>query len=237
MKRNGFSAWILFEDDEYIIVNKPPFISTLADRNDEDNVLVLARKYLPGLTVCHRLDKETSGVLVLAKHQEAYRHASMQFEHRQINKVYHAVVDGIHNFANERVDERIKKLKDGTVMIARDGKEAETSVSTMQAFKLHSLLECKPVTGRMHQIRIHLAWLKAPISGDDTYGGKPIFLSHIKRKYNLKKNEEELPLINRLALHAVDIDFKGIKGQKINVNAPYPKDFQALIRQLNVNSR
>lgn len=237
MKKADFHKWIIYEDADYLAVNKPSFISTLADRNDETHLLAIAKSHYSDAQVCHRLDKETSGVLVLSKHNEAYRHLAMQFEHRQVDKLYHAVVDGLHAFQNETIELAIKKLSDGTVIIARDGKEASTSFTTLQAYKKHTLVACRPITGRMHQIRIHLSSLMAPITGDQIYGGKPAFLSDIKRKFNLKKNEEEQPLIKRVALHAFELEFAGLRGKKVCVNAPYSKDFQALIRQLSANLR
>jgi 23S rRNA pseudouridine955/2504/2580 synthase len=80
-----FSQIILFENDSFLIVNKPPFLSTLEDRQDPLNLLALARNYVPTAQVCHRLDKETSGALTIAKSPEAYRHLSIQFENRQVN--------------------------------------------------------------------------------------------------------------------------------------------------------
>src|SRR5690242_15127515 len=100
MKTPDFKALILSEDDDYILINKPPFISTLEDRHDRVNILALARNYADDAQVCHRLDKDTSGVLAIAKNPEAYRHLSMQFEHREVSKVYHAIADGIHDFNN-----------------------------------------------------------------------------------------------------------------------------------------
>lgn len=97
-------------------------------------------------------------------------------------------------------------------------------------------MECKPVTGRMHQIRIHLSTLEAPITGDEMYGGKPLYLSTLKRKFNLKKETEEQPLIKRMALHAFSLEFSDLSGNVQHVEAPYPKDIQAMIRQLDLNS-
>jgi 23S rRNA pseudouridine955/2504/2580 synthase len=88
----------------------------------------------------------------------------------------------------------------------------------------------------MHQIRVHLAFLKAPITGDEQYGGKPFFLSSVKRDFNLKKTTEEQPLIKRMALHAFALEFTALSGEKVRVEAPYPKDIQALVRQLELNS-
>jgi RluA family pseudouridine synthase len=237
LKSLALQDLIVFEDEDYILVNKPPFLSTLEDRHEKINLLVLAREYTPDAQVCHRLDKDTSGVLAIAKNQEAYRHMSIQFEKREVTKIYHAVVDGIHNFNNTLVDEPILKLEDGVVKISRrEGKPAQTYFTSLQTFRNHTLVECKPVTGRMHQIRIHLATLQASITGDETYGGKPFFLSSVKRGFNLKKDTEEQPIMRRMALHAFSLLFRNLKGQEQTVQAPYPKDLQALIRQLTRNA-
>ena len=118
---------ILFEDDNFFLINKPPFVATLEDRNDKVNILSLAREHSDDAQVCHRLDKETSGVLAIAKNPEAYRHLSLQFEHREVSKLYHALVDGVHNFDETLVDEPILKKDDGVVRISKsEGKDAQT---------------------------------------------------------------------------------------------------------------
>lgn len=239
MKNTRFAIadTILFEDDDFFVINKPPFISTLEDRRDKLNILSAARDHEPAAQVCHRLDKETSGVLAIAKNPEAYRHLAMQFENRQVGKIYHAVVDGIHNFKNLLIDIPIVKQPDGVAKISKkDGKPAQTWVTTLKAFRFHTLLECRPVTGRMHQIRIHLASQKAPITGDETYGGKPFLLSSVKRGFNLKKDTEEGSFLKRMALHAYSLEFQDLAGKLRKIEAPYPRDMQALIRQLELNS-
>ncbi len=233
----NFSEAVLFEDGDFVIINKPPFIATLEDRNDPVNILEIARKHLNDPQVCHRLDKDTSGVLAIAKNPEAYRHLSMQFENRQVNKVYHAVADGLHQFQNKLVDAAIQKLNDGTVKIAREGKPAQTYFTTLATYKNHTLIECRPITGRMHQIRIHLRLLKAPITGDEMYGGHPFFVSSVKRGFYLKREAEEKPLMRRMALHAFSLEFALLDGEKVKIEAPYPKDFKALVRQLAENKR
>jgi 23S rRNA pseudouridine955/2504/2580 synthase len=231
-----FSQIILFEDDSFLIVNKPPFLSTLEDRQDPMNLLALARDYVPTAQVCHRLDKETSGALTIAKNPEAYRHLSIQFENRQVNKIYHAVVDGIHSFDKELVDIPILKQTDGVVKLnKREGKPAQTYFSSIISYSQHTLVECRPVTGRMHQIRVHIASLQAPIMGDLTYGGKPFYLSSIKRGFKVKKDTEEQPVMKRTALHAYSLEFLDLHGAPVKATAPYQKDMQALIRQLELN--
>jgi len=231
-----FEDLILFQDDDYIIVNKPPFLSTLEDRQDNTNLLRLAKEYTSDAQVCHRLDKETSGALAIAKHPEAYRHLSIQFEKRQVVKIYHAVVDGIHNFTDELVDAAIQKHDDGVVKInRREGKPAQTYFTSLAPYRFHTLMECRPVTGRMHQIRIHLTILGAPIVGDEQYGGKPFYLSQVKRTFNLKKDTVEEPFIKRMALHAFALEFDNMRGEKTKIEAPYQKDMQALVRQLELN--
>jgi 23S rRNA pseudouridine955/2504/2580 synthase len=235
--RFDFEGSVLYSDEDYVLVNKPPFISTLEDRNDPVNILQVARNFVPDAQVCHRLDKDTSGVLAIAKNPEAYRHLSIQLEDREVTKIYHAVAEGIHDFRNELVDAPILKQNDGTVKISRTGKSAQTTFTTLKVMGSYTLVECRPVTGRMHQIRIHLARLGASIAGDELYGGKPVFLSKIKRGYNLKKNSEEEPLMKRMALHAFSIEFLDLHGKMVKVEAPYPKDFRVLVRQLEENSR
>ncbi len=236
MKKLNFKDIILFENENYLLVSKPAHVATLEDRNDPLNMLGWAREYADDAQACHRLDKETSGVLAFAKHPEAYRHLAIQFESRQVQKVYHAIADGIHEFRDQQVSLPIKLLGKGIVQISRqEGKPAETWLNTLQAYRQHTLVECKPVTGRMHQIRIHLSALKAPISGDETYGGQPLLLSKLKRKFNLKSGTEELPVIKRVALHAFELRFADINGEPLAVQAPYPKDFAVAVKQLEKN--
>lgn len=230
-----FEDLIIFQNDNYIAVNKPPFLSTLEDRQEKINLLGMARMYDEHSQVCHRLDKDTSGVLVIARNPEAYRHLSIQLEKREVTKIYHAVVDGIHSYKDHLVDAAIQKQDDGIVKLDRRGKAAQTYFTSLTPYRLHTLMECRPVTGRMHQIRIHLTLLGAPIVGDNIYGGKPFYLSQIKKGFNLKKDTTEEPFMKRMALHAFSLEFKDLQGETIKVEAPYQKDMHALIRQLELN--
>ena len=235
--RLNFKDLIIFESDDYILINKPPHIASLDERqaDNSQSILRLAKEYADDAQLCHRLDKETSGVLAIAKNPAAYRHLSMQFEHRQVEKRYHAVVNGTHDLEMISVYLPIAIKRDGT-MVAIDrqkGKEADTIFNTMKVYRNHTLVECMPITGRMHQIRIHLVCLKAPIVCDPTYGGEMIYLSDLKRKFNLKKETEEQPLIKRVALHAHSLTFRLLNEEIIKIEAPYPKDFEVLVKQLD----
>ena len=234
MKFPKFADLILFENDDVIVVNKPPFLSSLDEREGgEVNLLRLAKGYWEDAQICHRLDKETSGALIIAKNPESYRMVSMQFEKRQVKKVYHAIIDGTHTFDNLMIDLPILNVGKGNVTISRqEGKRAETWFQSLKYFKHYTFVECRPVTGRMHQIRIHLATQRASIAGDEMYKGEPVFLSKIKRKYHLGKDQEELPIMKRFALHAFEISFRINPDSEITINAPYPKDFETLLKLL-----
>lgn len=229
-----FQDLIIFEDDNLIVINKPPFVASLDNRSgDEVNILRLAKKYYPNAQVCHRLDKDTSGLLLLAKNPETYRLISIEFEHRRVDKIYHAVIEGTHTFKDLVVDLPILNQGNKNVSIDRaKGKPAETIFNTSRYFRHYTLVECKPITGRMHQIRIHLATQRAAIVGDLLYRGKPLYLSQIKKRgFTMSKNEEEQPIMKRFALHARQLRFS-IDRQDYSFEAPYPKDFATLLRLL-----
>lgn len=233
MKLPAFQDLIIFENDDYVVINKPPFLATLDERvGGAPNILRLARQEYDDIQACHRLDKETSGALALAKNPDAYRNLAMQFEDRKVRKVYHAVGWGVHEFDGLRVERNIETTTKGKARLAPGGKHAETLVRTLETYTRHTLFECLPVTGRMHQIRLHLMYLQAPIVGDKVYGGEDFYLSTIKRKFNMKQGEEEQPFIKRFALHARQLTFAGLDGEPISVEAEYPKDFRVLVDTL-----
>jgi len=237
MKKITFQDIIIFENDNYIVINKPVGIASLTERDTSRNsILTLAKNHDKNLQLCHRLDKETTGVLAIAKNPEAYRNLSIQFEKRKTKKIYHAVTNGIQEMTDRLVNYRIAVSSKRNVRIdSVEGKKSETIFNTLKIYKKNTLIECELLTGRMHQIRIHLAAIKAPIVGDILYGGVYLYLSEIKRKFKLKNNTEELPLIKRVALHAFRLEFKDIDGEPIVVEADYPKDMKGFLRQLEKN--
>ncbi len=232
MKKVDFEKLILFENKDYFVINKPPYLSSLDDRHEAQNILDLARKHEQNSQLCHRLDKETSGCLVIARNPEAYRNLAIQFENRKVDKVYHAVVQGSKDFDNELIDRNLLANNKGVAKVSKEGKPAQTFVQTLKQYHRYSLVACKPLTGRLHQIRVHLAFANSPICGDTLYGGKPLYLSSLKKRFNLKKDTEELPIMQRVSLHAFSIGFEGMDGEQIFTEAPYPKDFRVLVAQL-----
>ncbi|MEQ8359062.1 MAG: RluA family pseudouridine synthase [Cytophagales bacterium] len=224
---------IVFENDHYFIINKPISYSVLDDRSDSDlpSLLELAKEYNSKAQVCHRLDKETSGILVFSKTTDAYRNIALQFEHREVAKIYHAIVHGRHKF-EERVVELNLSHSSGITKVDKAGKFSSTIIETISVLHQFTLVECMPLTGRTHQIRAHLSYLEAPIVGDEKYGGQAFYLSSIKKKFSIGKYDEEKPLLARTALHAFKIKFMDLDQKDIIAEAPYPKDFQASLKQL-----
>ncbi|WP_020529012.1 RluA family pseudouridine synthase [Flexithrix dorotheae] len=236
MKLPKFEDLIVFENQNYILINKPYDISTLDERDiSRPSIIKLARGFSSELKICHRLDKGTSGILAIAKNEESYRNLSLQFQKRKVSKIYHAFVNGVHSFEELSIEYPIAIAGKSAVRIdPREGKKSTTIVNTVKTFRNASLIEAKPLTGRMHQIRIHLAAKKAPLISDATYGGKPVYLSEIKRGYKPKKHEVERPLINRVALHAFGLKFYDGE-EEIFVDSPYTPDLNVLIKQLAKN--
>ncbi len=233
MKLKRFSEYIVHEDEHLIAINKPAMITSLNDRiGDQPSIQHLAQDYLASAQLCHRLDKETSGILLIAKNPETYREMSIKFEKREIEKTYWAISDGRHYFKNTTVDTPLSVSSRGRAKVdKRDGKPAETDFSVIETFKNFCLIECKPLTGRLHQIRIHLATQNASISGDVIYGGDPPYLKSIKKNYNPPTHEEPRPMISRTALHAESVSFD-LYGKSFNIKAPLPKDMAVFLKLL-----
>ncbi len=239
MKVRSLDQFIVFENENYIIINKPYSVASLHERDvSRMSIQELAVAYHADAQLCHRLDKETSGALAIAKNPDAYRNTSGQFAKRKVDKKYHAFVEGIAEFKDTICNLPIATTASNHVRIDKqEGKESTTIFSTLETFDRHTLVACKPLTGRMHQIRVHLASLRFPIIADEQYGGHYLYLSQIKAKYKLGKYKVEQPLISRVALHAYQLSFKDINGEEVSATCPYPKDLRALKNQLEKNSK
>lgn len=235
-KKVNFKDLILHEDSDYLVINKPGDVASLHERDvRRKSIVEMAKAYFEDASLCHRLDKETSGALLISKNEEAYKNAAIQFEKRLIKKEYHAICDGYLSFDNFEVNLPIYASGSERVRIDKiKGKPATTIFNTITNYGHYSLLSCSPISGRMHQIRIHLASQNSLIAGDLLYGGTLPLLSRLKRKYNKPKYEtEENPIFRRVALHSNSISLTDLNGKELKVNAPYPKDLEVFLKILN----
>lgn len=229
---------VLWEDEDYLFVNKPSGMLSIGDRFDSTipNVYHIMLKQYPTLLVTHRIDRDTSGCLSFAKNEKAHQHLNQLFEKRKVEKVYHAWVHGTLPEQHATITDPIMEhpAKNGKMMVhQKQGKEAITDYEVLEGFGKFSYVACTLHTGRTHQIRVHLSNIGNPIVCDPLYGlTNPVYLSSLKRNYHLSKQEiEERPLLNRLALHAFKLGFKKEDGTLIQVEAPLPKDMQAMLNQ------
>ena len=230
---------IIFEDEHIVILNKPPGMLTLSDRYAPDKPSLhgfLIQKFGEIFTV-HRLDKETSGIILFAKTAKAHREFSMMFEHRNIQKFYLTLLEGQLYQEIIEVDKAIapsKTQKNKMVVNAR-GKASKSIFRTKEAFKKFTLVEVEILSGRTHQIRVHAESIGYPLSVDAIYGVREALkASHIKgRKFKAKLDKEERPLISRSILHASRLSFvHPLTKENHDITAELPKDFRAVVSQL-----
>jgi RluA family pseudouridine synthase len=237
MKNTLYS--VLFEDDHLIAVDKIAGLLTIPDRynHDEQNLRDLVSERYGDVRVVHRIDKGTSGVVVLAKTAETHQALNTLFETRDVSKTYVALCNGHPHADSWTIDRPLRLDADRlhrTVIDAYRGKEAITQVQVLEKFRSWTWVECRPETGRTHQIRVHLAENGLPLVGDELYGdGKGFFLSSIKPGYKNAEDVEEKPIVGRLALHAFSLEFTHpVTGAPFRIEAPVPKDLKAALQQL-----
>ena len=239
MANKNIDYKVIYSDENMVVLNKRSGILIAADRYNPDapRLDVLAEKEFGKLYAVHRIDKDTSGLIIYARTPEAQRNISMQFEKREVKKIYHALVYGHPLWQELHVD--LPLLPDGdirhrTVVNKRFGKPSVTDFKLFGICGGFSWIEARPQTGRTHQIRVHLAENGVSIVCDPLYSGnqKPIRLSEIKHKWN-GNEEEERPLLSRLALHAYKITLNHpVTGESVSFTADYPKDMDATRKQL-----
>jgi 23S rRNA pseudouridine1911/1915/1917 synthase len=231
---------ILYEDDDLLVVNKPAGLLVVPDRWDKQkaNLMGLLAGALPGRYIAnaHRLDCHTTGVLLLAKSKPALVHLARQFNDRRTHKSYVAIVHGALPEPTTTIDLPIgpHPKRPGLSRIDQTrGKPSRTIARIAEHFRQHSLLDCDLLTGRQHQIRIHLQAIGCPLVGDADYGGAPLLLSQLKRKYRPKQDEPERALLDRPALHAAQLKFiQPTSGTELTVTAPWPKDLTVAVKYL-----
>ena len=230
---------ILFENNEFIVINKPSGLLSVPDRTQSAPSLkdLLIEKYKEIFTV-HRLDRETSGVILFAKTAEVHQHLSVIFQERQVEKQYCGIVWGVPVSPKAIIELPMMEHpgKNGTMVVNRKGKPASTGYEILENFGKYSLLKFDLYTGRTHQIRLHMKETGHPILCDPLYGdGKPFFVSSMKKKFKHSEYEEEKPILARLALHASRLSFTDTHNKNYTMEAEMPKDLRALLSQMRKN--
>jgi RluA family pseudouridine synthase len=253
--RDFWEVEVLFEDEQMLALNKPAGLLTSPDRYDlsRPNLMNLLHrdiergatwaKHRPGLTYlmnAHRLDSETTGIILLAKTKPALIALANQFGSEKPVKTYAALVRGSMQQDTFEVNAKIAPhpMKLGQMRVEeKNGKQARTEFTVRERFKGFSLLECRPLTARTHQIRVHLQYLGLPILGDNIYGGPQLLLSSLKKDYHLKPKKVERPLISTLALHAEKLVLSHpVTGNEISIEAPWPKDLKVAAKYLRLHA-
>ncbi len=236
------SIEIIYEDGDIIVVNKPAGVSVTKDRSRQPQLVDFLAGQLGAdatarLRLVHRLDKDTSGVMILARNRPTQRTLADCFLKRKVSKTYLAIVKGAILEHQDSIDApiaRSRKHPERMVIHKRGGKKSITEWRLMADFGLTALLAVKPLTGRTHQIRVHLASTGLAIAIDPLYGSStPLMLSDFKKEYRLGKFQEEKPLIDRLTLHAYQIVIpEGAGIQSRCFVARLDKKFAAAIKML-----
>ena len=239
---------VVYEDKDVLIVNKPAGMVVHPGAGNYKNTLVnaLIYKYANNLSdingstrpgIVHRIDKETSGLLVVAKNNKAHSNLGKQFSEHTIQRTYQALAWGILRPLNGRVETLIgRSRKNRQLMSVTEitGKKSITNYKTLKVFNIKdvpkiSFLECKLETGRTHQIRVHMAYKGNSLLGDQQYGKKNLKFKKINEEF-----EDKLKVLSRQALHAKSLGFTHPTSKKIiNFETKLPKDFKKILDLLN----
>lgn len=238
MKPDRRKPEIIFCDDDILVVNKPAGLLTIPDRfhPGKPNLIQILRQSYPTIFLVHRIDKDTSGILVFALNASVHAILSQAFESRSIEKRYLAVVKGTSLPNSGSIDFPIASdpVNSGKMKVAKNGKLSLTHYVVKQRFKMATLAELSPKTGRTHQIRVHMAALHHPLLIDPLYGSpNPVFMSDIKPVFKSGLEGTHYPIIDRLTLHAWQLQFNHpVSGNNCQFEASLPKDMRVLISVL-----
>jgi 23S rRNA pseudouridine955/2504/2580 synthase/23S rRNA pseudouridine1911/1915/1917 synthase len=232
------SELIIEENEDWVALNKPTGLLSIPDREGKEISLksLLQEKY-PQIFTVHRLDRDTSGLIVFAKNEITHKHLSLQFEGRLTKKIYTGLVIGSPAEKKGSINLPLAEnmVQRGVMIVNRRGKESLTDYEVLEDFGIYAWMQFQIHTGRTHQIRVHMKEIGHPVVCDPLYGdGKPLLLSSLKKKkFKLSKDaEEERPLMPRLALHAFQLTFTNKQGEKKELTAELPKDLRATLQQL-----
>ncbi len=233
---------VVYEDEDLILINKQANIIVHPARGNKHGTLVNALvhysdalssglgEFRPGIV--HRLDRNTTGIMIVAKNDETQWKIAKQFENREITKEYLAIVHGTPELTADCINAPLgvhPRFREKYAVRPEKGKKSLTFYEVLEAFTGYSLVKCAPKTGRTHQIRVHLSHIKHPIVADDMYGGKLVY------PWQLENGEAQVqdPLLARCALHAWNITFRHPKSEEmVRFEAPMPEDMVGLLDML-----
>jgi len=233
---------IIYEDESIIVINKQADIIVHPARGNTHGTLVNAlvhhtNKLSSGLGelrpgIVHRLDRNTTGVMVVAKNDKAQGKIAKQFQKRVVQKEYVAVVHGTPELDSDRIKAPLgvhPRRREKYSIRPGVGKESVTFYEVLEVFRGYALLKLSPKTGRTHQLRVHLSYIKHPIVADDMYGGKLVYAWQLADK----KSAVESPIINRPALHANFLKFRHPETDKfVSFESVLPEDMKTLLEHL-----
>ena len=230
---------IIYQDDHIIVVNKAAGLLTIPDRyqHDKRNLYTILLQQHKEVYIVHRIDKETSGMILFAKDAETHKTLSQAFENHKIKKNYLAIVSGVPIPKEARIETFLTKSENvrDKIIVFKKGKLSITDYKVLESYGTkYALVDVQILTGRTHQIRVHMKHISHPLMVDSKYGYAEEFkLSEIKkRKYNRSSDREERPLISRHTLHAHTLSFEHPStGEYMTFEAPLPKDMKAVINQ------
>lgn len=215
---------VLYEDKRLLVIDKPTGVAVHGGSGISHGVVELlrhARPELKDLSLVHRLDRETSGCLVLAKKRSALRELHARFRDGQVEKNYLALVIGDWQYGEQLIDAPLlvqnRKGGERHVIVSDKGKPARTRVALSRTYGVYSLLQCSPETGKTHQIRVHLAHAGHPLAGDERYGDEAA--NALAAKFGLP----------RLFLHAQSIAFADDSGNELHFTAPLAEDLEQFL--------
>lgn len=218
---------IIYEDKRLLVVDKPSGIAVHGGSGVSHGVIELlrhARSELKDLALVHRIDRETSGCLVMAKRRSALRELHGRFRDGSVEKNYLTLVIGDWQLGEQRIDKPLlvqnRKGGERHVVVSKAGKPAVTNVQLSRSYGTHSLLQCAPETGRTHQIRVHLQATGFPVAGDERYGDEAA--NRAAKKLGLK----------RLFLHAQSIAFPDDSGNELHFTAPLADDLESFLARI-----
>ena len=247
---------VLFEDEHLLALDKPARLLTSPDANEmarpslmkllqagiKDKKPWANERHLEYLNPANDLDFDATGVLLLAKNKAAFIALANLFSSETARLKYVTLVRGALLESEFEVDAKLAPhpVKPDVMRVDRDhGKQARTKFTLLENFSRagYALLRAEPLAERTHQVRVHASHVDLKIVGDEVYGGKPLWLSRLKKDYRLKPGREERPLLGRVALHAEELSLPHpVTGETVTIKSEWPKDLRVALKFLRLHA-